>query len=142
MKIPVLSAFKAPFTKKISVMKLGIIMDVSKDFTGLRRLNIAEKLPFYYKHVLRGAEKVLEGMKCVITEVNMKELYAGCAQIEDFDAFLGERGFMRVCTDMTRHGWGDALYLRKLVTVQFSLEIKTYYRRAWLTFECLKSTSI
>jgi FkbM family methyltransferase len=68
--------------------------------------------------VLRGAEKVLSGVKCVITEVNTKELYAGCAQIEDLDAFLGERGFVRVCTDMTRHGWGDALYLRKLVTVQ------------------------
>ena len=70
--------------------------------------------------VLRGAEKVLEGVKCVITEVNTKELYAGCAQIEDLDAFLGERGFVRVCTDMTRHGWGDALYLRKLVTVRLS----------------------
>ena len=70
--------------------------------------------------VLRGAEKVLEDIKCVITEVNTKELYAGCAQIEDLDAFLGERGFVRVCTDMTRHGWGDALYLRKMVTVQLS----------------------
>jgi FkbM family methyltransferase len=70
--------------------------------------------------VLRGAEKVLSGVKCVITEVNTKELYAGCAQIEELDAFLGERGFVRVCTDMTRHGWGDALYLRKLVTVQLS----------------------
>lgn len=61
---------------------------------------------------LRGAEKILAGMRAVYTEVNTKELYAGCALLGEMDAFLGARGFARVALEMTRHGWGDALYVR------------------------------
>ncbi len=70
---------------------------------------------------IQGAElKALEGMdgwnlkqiKYIYTEVNEKELYKGCALLPDLDAFLGERDFTRVETEMTRHGWGDALFVR------------------------------
>ena len=68
--------------------------------------------------VLRGAHQTLSNIKCIVTEVNTKELYKDCAQIGDIDAFLEGYGFARVCTNMTRHGWGDALYVRKLVTIK------------------------
>lgn len=67
--------------------------------------------------VLKGAAGVLENVRCIITEVNTKELYAGCVRVEELDAFLGERGFVRVETQMTRHGWGDAVYMRRAVSV-------------------------
>lgn len=62
---------------------------------------------------LRGFERHIAGVDVVYTEVNAKELYAGCALIGDLDAWLGQRGFVRVETQMTHHGWGDAVYIRK-----------------------------
>ena len=62
---------------------------------------------------LRGFEKNLHMIDYIYTEVNEREMYAGCVLIPDLDAWLGERGFVRVETFMTNHGWGDALYLRR-----------------------------
>ena len=59
-----------------------------------------------------GAER-LSSVDYVYTEVNVRELYAGCALLPEMDAFLGAAGFERADTAITRHGWGDALYLRK-----------------------------
>jgi len=62
---------------------------------------------------LRGAEKVLAGLRAIYTEVNTKELYTGCALLGEMDEFLGARGFVRVALELTQHSWGDALYVRK-----------------------------
>ena len=59
-----------------------------------------------------GADR-LAAVDYVYTEVNEKELYSGCALLPDMDAFLGAAGFDREDTAMTRHGWGDALYVRR-----------------------------
>lgn len=61
---------------------------------------------------LRGMERMLSGVRAIYSEVNEKELYSGCAQLDDVRDFLGERGFMCVEVAMTRHGWGDALFVR------------------------------
>jgi FkbM family methyltransferase len=61
---------------------------------------------------LKGAGGWLKNIKYIYTEVNEKELYKGCALLPDLDAFLAAEGFKRVETEMTRHGWGDALYVR------------------------------
>ena len=61
---------------------------------------------------LRGMESMLSDVRAIYSEVNEKELYAGCAQLDDVLDFLGERGFMCVEVAMTRHGWGDALFIR------------------------------
>ena len=63
--------------------------------------------------VLRGAERYLGGVRWVYTEVNEKELYEGCALLPEMDAWLEDRGFVRLATHMTGHGWGDALYARE-----------------------------
>ena len=67
--------------------------------------------------VLKGATETLKHINCIISEVNTKELYTDCVLIEDLDAFLSSHGFIRTFTDMTRHGWGDAVYIRRTVTV-------------------------
>jgi FkbM family methyltransferase len=62
---------------------------------------------------LQGAHGYLAGVDYIYTEVNIKPLYKGCALLKDLDSWLGSRGFERVEIMMTRHGWGDALYVRQ-----------------------------
>lgn len=70
---------------------------------------------------LRGATTLLESIDYVFTEINVDELYKGCARLPEMDAFLGDRGFERVATQMAGAerpgqpnwtGWGDAFYMR------------------------------
>jgi FkbM family methyltransferase len=60
---------------------------------------------------LKGAVNTLKNMKYLYLEVNEKELYEGCAMINDIDEYLNSFGFKRVETKMTHHGWGDAFYI-------------------------------
>jgi hypothetical protein len=60
----------------------------------------------------------------VYAEVNLDELYEGCALLPDLDAFLEDRGLTRVETRLwgsqhrderdgeTWFGWGDAVWVR------------------------------
>lgn len=61
---------------------------------------------------LRGAENFLEHCQYVYTEVNENYLYKDCALLPEMDAFLGERGFTRHETVMTKAEWGDAFYVK------------------------------
>jgi FkbM family methyltransferase len=61
---------------------------------------------------LKGATGALKYAKALYLEVNTQEVYKGCAKLEELDAFLLNLGFQRVLTDITPHGWGDALYVR------------------------------
>jgi FkbM family methyltransferase len=60
---------------------------------------------------LKGATRYLKYVKVLYLEVNIKELYKGCGLIQEIDLFLSQYNFKRVITNMTHHGWGDALYI-------------------------------
>ena len=60
---------------------------------------------------LKGSTQSIKHVKVLYLEVNNKELYKDCGLIFDIDVFLAKHNFTRVLTDMTRHGWGDALYI-------------------------------
>lgn len=60
---------------------------------------------------LKGATKSIKYAKAIYLEVNEKELYKNCGLITEIDEFLLQYNFKRVLTQMTRHGWGDALYI-------------------------------
>jgi len=60
---------------------------------------------------LKGAIKSIQHAKALYLEVNEKELYKNCGLITEIDTFLSNYNFKRVLTDMTPHGWGDALYI-------------------------------
>jgi len=62
---------------------------------------------------LKGATQSIKYAKAIYLEVNEKELYKNCGLITDVDAFLLQYNFKRVLTNMTQHGWGDALYVLK-----------------------------
>jgi FkbM family methyltransferase len=72
--------------------------------------------------VLRGADKTLEQLAYIYTEINVDELYLGCARFDELTAFLATRGFdlveHKLAGDPVRTmsnwvGWGDALYVRR-----------------------------
>ena len=63
---------------------------------------------------LKGAYHILDGIDTIYTEVNTEEVYKGCALLPAMDKYLSEGfGFTRVEIKMTRHGWGDAFYIKK-----------------------------
>jgi hypothetical protein len=63
---------------------------------------------------LKGATGILPNVQAILTEVNFEERFAGCAQIEQMDAFLEAQGFDRVATAAANHpSRGEAFYLRR-----------------------------
>ena len=60
---------------------------------------------------LKGSIQSIKHVKALYLEVNEKELYKNCGLITEIDTFLSEYNFKRVLTNMTQHGWGDALYI-------------------------------
>ena len=60
---------------------------------------------------LKGATQSIKYVKAIYLEVNEKELYKDCGLITEIDTFLLKYNFKRVLTNITRHGWGDALYI-------------------------------
>lgn len=68
--------------------------------------------------VLKGAQKTLENVRIIIAEVNIKPLYHGCPMMSELDEYLSDFGFVRYGVCMTKHGWGDAIYVRKCITVR------------------------
>jgi hypothetical protein len=60
---------------------------------------------------LKGATKSIQHAKVLLLEVNSKELYINCAKIDEIDNFLEQYNFKRIMTNMTVHGWGDAMYI-------------------------------
>ena len=61
---------------------------------------------------LTGFDDKLDSINYIYSEVNEQELYEGCCLLPELDEFLASKGFSRVETEMTRYGWGDALYIR------------------------------
>lgn len=52
-------------------------------------------------------------VKHIYTEINSREVYKGCALVEQIDEFLAPHGFRRVETQYwNNHPWGDALYVK------------------------------
>jgi FkbM family methyltransferase len=62
---------------------------------------------------LKGAVKSIQHANILYLEVNEKELYKDCGLINEIDEFLQEYKFKRVLTNMTCHGWGDAIYIKE-----------------------------
>lgn len=62
---------------------------------------------------LRGAERFLNGVDYIYTEINTNYLYKNCVLLWDLDDWLKERNFIRVETHMTPAEWGDGLYVKR-----------------------------
>lgn len=80
-------------------------------------------LPQFVNLDIQGSEyNALQGMsnllsrsiRMIYCEVNLKHLYADIKLVDDVDNFLEEKSFVRIATTWTKHGWGDAVYIRKI----------------------------
>jgi FkbM family methyltransferase len=66
---------------------------------------------------LKGAERILPHIKAIYAEVNEKMLYEGAALLPELDEYLTAFNFKRVITNITQHGWGDALYIKNYISM-------------------------
>jgi FkbM family methyltransferase len=84
---------------------------------------------------LRGLGGFLEQVKWAYLEVNERRLYDGCALLSEIDAFMQERGFVRIATRMeSAHGWGDALFVNSNKLSQSALlwlQLKAAFWNTW-----------
>lgn len=84
----------------------------------------------YELEVLKGAVKTLEYIDYVYTEVNVDEVYKGCARLSDLDEFLAQYGFQRMVLDLSGKTWGDALYIKKkMIADNETIEIPYEFRQ-------------
>jgi FkbM family methyltransferase len=60
---------------------------------------------------LKGATRSIQYAKALYLEVNVTEVYKNCGLITEIDTFLAQYKFKRVLTNISQHGWGDALYV-------------------------------
>jgi|TARA_R110002020_G_scaffold123852_3_gene280667 FkbM family methyltransferase len=67
----------------------------------------------YELEALRGLGNIIHDIDYVLCEVNRKEVYEECAQVEEIDDFLAEFNFQRTETNWAGDSWGDAFYIRK-----------------------------
>jgi FkbM family methyltransferase len=93
----------------------------------------------YELMALKGLTKQMKFVDFIYTEVNVKELYAGCPKIGEIDAYLAGHGFKRLLTCITDQGWGDALYSRQeLKVAQLSYNLFNMKR---IVKKCIKASA-
>lgn len=66
---------------------------------------------------LKGAEKMFQYADVIYTKIHADQLYLGCANVHEMDAFLESKNFGRALTLTTQATWGDAVYIRKPVVL-------------------------
>lgn len=66
----------------------------------------------YELEVFKGASETLKSVDYIMTELNIEELYEGCARLKDVESFLAEYGFKLVETDWAGFTWGDGFFIK------------------------------
>lgn len=61
---------------------------------------------------LNGAERTLQGVQWIYSEISVERLYENQPLEHDLNAWLSERGLHQTMRAMTGQGWGDAFYCR------------------------------
>jgi FkbM family methyltransferase len=67
----------------------------------------------YELEVFKGAEKLLNNIDYIMSEINRDEVYEGCAKIDELKEFLSPYGFELVEEDWAGRTWGDGLFVKK-----------------------------
>lgn len=62
---------------------------------------------------LKSLGALMDKLDYLYLEVNRREVYSNCTQVDEIDRFLAFHGFKRVITRwFLIQGWGDALYIK------------------------------
>jgi FkbM family methyltransferase len=93
----------------VTTSTLGEILNSDSEFDFIN-LDVQE----VELEALKGLGARFDNVKWIYSEVNKKEVYENCSDVNEIDRYLQERGFRRIATRwMKGQGWGDALYIRK-----------------------------
>lgn len=63
-------------------------------------------------NALKSCDDYINYVDAIYSEINTQYVYQNCGLLNEMDIFLNSKGFVRVCTEMTNAGWGDALWIR------------------------------
>ena len=111
------------YTSQISVPEMPIDkwIDINiKDRKNYNFINI--DIQGYELEALKGMRKQIKFADYIYLEVNFKEVYKNCCNLEKIDDFFKKFNFHRVGTYRTIKGWGDAIYTKEDVLIS-----KLYY---------------
>ena len=64
-------------------------------------------------NVLKSFGPLLWKFDYLYLEVNLEEVYKGCASLSEIDYYLAAFDFERTAIQMIKHKWGDAFYVNK-----------------------------
>ncbi len=62
---------------------------------------------------LRGADRTLEHIEMILTQLKFEDRGYGCGEIGELDDFLASRGFRRAYTHSSHRAWANVLYLKE-----------------------------
>jgi FkbM family methyltransferase len=69
----------------------------------------------YELEVFKGAEKTLNHIDYIISEINKEELYENCTLLDDLTNFLSKYGFELVEQTWAGGNWGDGFFIKKII---------------------------
>ena len=97
---------------KREIVKMDKLDNIFPELTGnFNMINI--DVQGYELEVFKGAEKTLETIDYVMTEINRDEVYTNCAKIHELQEFLGKFGFQLVEEYWMGGIWGDGFFIKK-----------------------------
>lgn len=67
----------------------------------------------YELEVFKGASETLKSVDYIMTELNIEELYEGCARFREVELFLSGYGFKIVETNWAGFTWGDGFFIKQ-----------------------------
>lgn len=97
------------FNEKESV-EMRRLDDIDLDLSKINMINI--DVQGYELEVFKGAEKTLESIDYIFSEINRDEVYQGCAKINELSEFLSKFGFTLTEQSWDGHTWGDGLFIK------------------------------
>lgn len=95
-------------TEEVDMCRLD---DLKLPLDGFNFINI--DVQGYELEVFRGAEKTLNQVDYIMSEINRDEVYENCARIEQLKEFLLPYGFELVEETWVGGTWGDGLFIKK-----------------------------
>ncbi len=90
-------------------------------------------------NAIRGFGDRIADVKWLYCEVNREELYEGCSLVFELDSYLRQYGFKRSATKWTSHGWGDALYVNEIKTLEKWKLKPIILKRQWMILNMLRT---
>ena len=94
-------------TEEVEMRRLD---DLNIDLSNFNFINI--DVQGYELEVFKGAEKTLDKIDYIMSEINRDEVYENCARIEELVDFLTPYGFELVEQTWDGGTWGDGFFIK------------------------------